>query len=38
MWLRSKPKTLFADGIRRLVNLVNRYAICVEKRGAYVEE
>jgi hypothetical protein len=34
-WLRSQPKTCFADGIRRLVN---HYTVCVEKRADYVEK
>jgi len=27
MWLRSQPKTFFADGIRRLVNLYTIYVL-----------
>jgi hypothetical protein len=34
-WLLSQLKTFFADGIRRLVN---RYTICVENRGDYVDK
>jgi hypothetical protein len=34
-WLRSQPKTFFADGIRKLVNL---NTICIEKRGDHVEK
>jgi len=34
-WLRAQPKTLFADGIKKLVGSWEK---CIEKQGDYIEK
>ena len=34
-WLRTQPKTFFADGIKKLVG---RWEKCITKQGDYIEK
>jgi len=34
-WLRAQPKTIFADGIKKLVG---RWEKCIAKQGDYIEK
>ena len=34
-WLAARPKTLFSDGIKKLVQRCKK---CIEKQGDYVEK
>jgi len=34
-WLRTQPKTFFADGIKKLVG---RWEKCIAKQGDYIEK